>query len=105
MGAVEKSNKWRVHRLLYGSAVSRRALECRFKIPPGTRSRRDQPLRPGMHRRVRAKEIRRTKKLREVGYSWDLLDEASQTGSPQGCEPRAHEADGNQRCTRNGKTF
>src|SRR5512147_1539779 len=99
MGAVEKSNKWRVHRLLYGSALPSRALECRFKIPPGTRSRRDQPLCPGMYRRVRAPKIRRTKKLPEVGNSWDLLDEASQTGSPEGCHGRAYEADENQRCT------
>src|SRR5690349_24943390 len=97
MGAVEKSHKWRVHRLLYGSALPRRALESRFKIPSGPRSSRDQSLRPGMHRRVRAQKIRRTKKIREIGHSRDLLDEASQTGSHEGCHRRADTTDENQR--------
>jgi hypothetical protein len=94
-GAVEKSRQRRMHRLLYGSPVSSRAFASRFKIPPGARARRGQPLRSGVHCRVRAQKICRIKKLCEGGHSWDLLDEISQAGSHESCHGRADAANEN----------
>src|SRR6476620_2729324 len=93
MGTMEESRQWRMHRLLYGSAVSRRAGKSRLKISARARTSGDQPLRPGVRCRILSQKIRRIKKLLEVRHSRDLLDEVSQAGSDESCHRRAHAAD------------